>query len=216
MLRTALNRRATIRTQKTLRSKLGTLVVLTLSLGLAVTGCSADPTPEGTQSANSESVETLLTEHKLNGLEAKEIVNTLDKMPVADRPTNLMASVRPSGLIVSDGADVSGTLPLPTEEFYVSVAPYISQTHECHFHSLTTCRGELSKQPIHITITNLDTGEALVDEDTTTFDNGFIGYWIPKDIKASITITAQNKSATTQIATASEEDATCVTTMQLT
>lgn len=29
------------------------------------------------------------------------------------------------------------------DEFYVSVTPYLEQTHDCFFHSRTTCLGEL-------------------------------------------------------------------------
>lgn len=46
-------------------------------------------------------------------------------------------------------------------------------SHGCFYHSLTTCLGELDNEDIQVTITDEATGEALVDEATTTFDNGF-------------------------------------------
>ena len=49
-------------------------------------------------------------------------------------------------------------------------------SHGCFYHSLTTCLGELDNEDIQVTITDEATGEVLVDEATTTFDNGFIGF----------------------------------------
>ena len=34
----------------------------------------------------------------------------------------------------------------------------------------------------------LDTGDILIDEPRTTYDNGFLGFWLPRDITATLTI----------------------------
>ncbi|GMA34464.1 CueP family metal-binding protein [Demequina litorisediminis] len=73
---------------------------------------------------------------------------------------------------------------MPDDAFYVSLAPYVDTTHECYFHSLTTCTGEMQGEDIDVTVTDVETGEVLVDEAMTTFDNGFVGLWLPRDAEA--------------------------------
>ena len=76
-------------------------------------------------------------------------------------------------------------------------------SHDCFYHSLTTCLGELDNEDIQVTITDEATGEALVDEATTTFDNGF-GFWLPDDA------TGLTEFSNT------DDGATCVTDLRLT
>ena len=56
----------------------------------------------------------------------------------------------------------------------------------------------------------------LVDESSTTSPNGFHGMWLPRDTEVDVTITRDGKSATERLDTSDPDDATCVTTMQLT
>lgn len=104
---------------------------------------------------------------------------------------------------------------MPEDRFYLSVAPYIEQTHECYFHSLTTCTGELQNADVHVTVTDATSGEVVLDEDLTTEANGFVGIWLPRGIEANLTVTYEDASATTAISTVTDSDATCLTTMQL-
>src|SRR5690606_11584381 len=106
----------------------------------------------------------LLAEHGLDGMSGKEIVDHLDRLDGAERPTDLTASVRPEELIVSDGTEELA-VALPEDEFYLSVAPYVDSSHECFFHSLTTCQGELTEADIEVTFTTTD-GEVLLEETT--------------------------------------------------
>ena len=69
-------------------------------------------------------------------------------------------------------------------------------SHDCFYHSLTTCLGELDNEDIQVTITDEGTGEALVDEATTTFDNGFIGFWLPDDATGLIEVSYQGRTGT--------------------
>ncbi|QVQ51377.1 CueP family metal-binding protein [Spiractinospora alimapuensis] len=183
---------------------------------ITLTGCSstdAEGTAEET-SGGGEPTE-LLAEHGLDGLDGTELVDRLDTMAVSDRPTNLVASVRPDSVMVSDGiSDAEVAIDVPDDLFYVSVAPYVDQTHECYFHSLTTCLGELRDEEVEVTITDDATGEVLVEETTTTFDNGFVGYWLPRDIDATISAAHDGKSGELQIATG-DEDPTCLTELRL-
>ena len=57
-------------------------------------------------------------------------------------------------------------------------------------------------------------GEALVDEATTTFDNGF-GFWLPDDATGLIEVSYQGRTGTTEFST-TDDGATCVTDLRLT
>lgn len=148
----------------------------------------------------------------LDGMNGKEIVDHLDRLGGADRPAEIMASVRSDELLVTDGQEEVG-VELPDEEFYVSFAPYVDATHECYYHSLTTCQGELVEQDIDVTITT-DDGEVLVEETTTTFANGFVGYWLPRDVEGTLEVSYDGYAGQVPIATG-PEDPTCITTLQL-
>lgn len=58
-------------------------------------------------------------------------------------------------------------------------------------------------------------GEALVDEATTTFDIGFIGFWLPDDATGLIEVSYQGRTGTTEFST-TDDGATCVTDLRLT
>ena len=90
-----------------------------------------------------------------------------------------------------------------------------TSTHDCFYHSLTTCLGELGNEDIQVTITDEATGEVLVDEATTTFDNGFIGFWLPDDATGLIEVSYQGRTGTAEFSTA-DDGATCVTDLHLT
>ena len=124
----------------------------------------------------------------------------------------LTASVRPEELIVSDGTEELA-VALPEDEFYLSVAPYVDSSHECFFHSLTTCQGELAEADIEVTFTTAD-GEVLLEETTTTFANGFAGFWLPRDVEGVLEVTHDGRTGQVPVATG-EEDPTCLTTLQL-
>lgn len=189
------------------------LCVLAAAAVLALAGCGS-PSSVADPETSPADEPAILAEYGLAGLDGKEIVDRLERTPVDSRP-DLIASVRPGHLLLSKaGSDEQTVIDLP-DEFYLSVAPYRHRTHECHFHSLTTCRGELAGEKIHVTITNRDTGEVLVDEVTETFDNGFAGFWLPRGINATIHVRHGEYSASGEISTG-PEDATCLTTLHLT
>ena len=182
------------------------------TLALALTGCSAadpEPTADGTASQD-----TFLTTHGLADMDAVAIIDHLDRQKVTERPTDLIASVRADELLLSSG-DQEVVVDLPDNQTYVSIAPYLTSTHDCFYHSLTTCQGELDNEDIQVTITDEATGEVLVDEATTTFDNGFIGFWLPDDVTGLIKVSYQGRTGTTEFST-TDDGATCVTDLRLT
>lgn len=177
---------------------------------IALAGCAASPSPTGVDSAAQE----ILAAYGLTGLEVGDVVERLDAMPVADRPADLLASVEPDALVLRDANGREGRLPLPRDAVYISVAPFRDQTHECHFHSLTTCIGELSDTEVRITLTAAD-GTVLVDETRRTQDNGFTGLWVPRGIEATLNVESAGFTGAVPISTTSPDDPTCITDLQL-
>jgi hypothetical protein len=166
----------------------------------------------GTTEAESSGVEGRLAAYDLDGLAADRIVDELDRLPLAERPDDLMASVRVDQLVLSDGQEELA-MELPEDRFYVSVAPFVEQTHECFYHSLTTCTGELGGEEVQVTIVD-DAGEVLVDEQATTYDNGFVGFWLPREVAGTIRVSYDGLEGEADFST-TDDGATCVTTLQL-
>lgn len=189
------------------------LAAALLAAGLALAGCTAAP-PSSDRSDGTGGAGELLAAYELTDLDAAEVIERLDTMPVADRPSGLLASVQPDALVLRDDSDREARLPMPDDQVYVSVAPFLEQTHECHFHSLTTCLGELSDAEIRVTLTG-DDGAVLIDETRTTYDNGFVGLWVPRGIDASLEIEHDGRTGTVPVSTRTDQDATCITTLQL-
>lgn len=159
------------------------------------------------------SAEALLADLDLADSDVTGVIDHLDRLPVDERPTDLMASVQPDELVLTDGQK-EATMTLPEGKSYVSIAPFVDETHDCFYHSLTTCLGELSGKGVEVMITDSATGETVVDESTTTFDNGFVGFWVPSGITATIEVTAEGKTGTTEFSTKSDGP-TCVTDLKL-
>lgn len=179
---------------------------------LALAGCTA--TESDAENTATISQADFLAAHDLEGKDVREIITELDQTPKAERPTELMASIGIDELLLSDNnGEIS--LPMPTDKTYVSIAPYVSQTHDCYYHSLTTCTGELDNQQVHVTFRDDATGQTLIDEAVTTYDNGFAGFWVPKGTVGTIEVDYEDKKATTGFSTEAD-GATCVTTLQLT
>ncbi len=167
--------------------------------------------PAGRASAGTTTAD-LLAAHGLAGKTPTQVVEALDRDP-SPRPRPLRASVRPGEVVFDDGAR-QATLPLPSDRFYLSIAPYERRTHECFHHNLGTCQGELVNATLHVTITD-EHGRALVDRDMTTYANGFVGFWLPKGIRGTVTVAKDGKAGRVPIAT-SESSPTCLTTVRLT
>ncbi len=197
------------------RSRTALLTAVSLLSFGTLAGCaaatgSAPPAPGASQAVAGDA-DSLLAAHGLTGLSPREVVEAMDKEPAA-RPLPLRASVRYDEVMLDDGT-TQASLPLEGDDFYLSVAPYATQTHECYFHNLGTCQGELASTEVHVTITSED-GETLVDEDATTYANGFVGFWIPKDIKGTVKITQDGRTGEVPFSS-DAEGATCLTTLQV-
>lgn len=193
---------------------------------MLVAGCSAPTgdTGEGTDGAHGSHAgpgldistkqvepETLLSGYDVDAQDARAVVEALDSTH-DDREQGLIGSVGYHDIVLAS-ADGLATLPTPEDEFYLAVAPFETTTHQCFEHNLAGCQGELVETAVQVTVTGAD-GEVLVDEEKTTYANGFFGLWLPKDIEGTILVEVDGKTATTDFATG-PDDPTCLTTMRL-
>lgn len=124
------------------------------------------------------------------------------------------ASITSHELIVNESEEITRSYPLPSDEFFVSIAPFIESTHECAIHSLTGCQGELVEKEFDVYIED-ENGQIVIDEKMTSLENGFIDLWLPRDQNFQVKITYDGKTVASTLSTF-EGDNTCITTMHLT
>jgi len=159
-------------------------------------------------------VTDFLTDNDLGGKTTTQIIDHLDQLGGEARPTNYMASIRADELLfITEDAEYE--MEMPADEFYVSIAPFREETHPCTFHSLTTCQGELTGEDFQVKVVD-DAGTVILDEARTSFENGFIGLWLPRDISGTIEITDSAGESGVVEFTTDASGATCITTLQLT
>ena len=142
----------------------------------------------------------------LEGLSVEEMVETLDRQTL--NPELISAGILERELIITT-EDGSNTYPVDDELFYLSIAPYINNTHPCHNHNLVTCRNELANETIDVLITTVD-GDIIVDETVELFDNGFYGFWLPADKALNLTVHYGDLSVETVVETF-DDSGTCLT-----
>lgn len=181
---------------------------LAAAVALAVTGCATVKTEDNAEASHA----VPLVRHGLAGLDAREMIERLDTMPVAERPADLLASVQPESLVLTSD-DQTTSVAMPDDEFYLALAPYEDRTHECYFHSLTTCLGEMQNEEVRVFVTD-QTGGTVLDETRTTYDNGFLGIWLPRGLSGVLTVEHAGKTATSPISTG-DDDLTCLTSLRL-
>ncbi|MGP4072739.1 CueP family metal-binding protein [Piscibacillus sp. B03] len=142
-------------------------------------------------------------------MDVKEVVNDYS----TDEITEGSASITAEELIIQDENGQEKTYDLPKDEFFVSIAPFVNQTHPCTNHSLTGCQGEMVEETFSVHIEDQD-GQVIVDDEVKTFKNGFFDLWLPRDKTYNVTIKHGDKVVEQEISTF-ESDGTCITTMQL-
>jgi hypothetical protein len=187
------------------------------ALALAfVAGCGTAETPTADApaapaAAAGSQAGAILDKLGLAGKDATQVVDALDQK-TGERQRDIFASVRYDQLVLKDGGTET-SLPISGDRFYLSVAPYVDQTHECFYHSLTTCRGELADQTVDVKIVD-SAGKTLVDGPAKTYSNGFVGFWLPRDITGTITVSYDGRTATSAISTGKDAP-TCLTTLKM-
>ena len=195
-----------------------TALAVFLAVSGLLAGCAADEgaAPAAPAVGGESAAAGPIAAAGFEGEDARTIVDRLDALPEDERPGDFVASVRPDELVISDAQQRSESLPMPDDAFYLSAAPYRSTHHDCFYHSLTTCHGELGGETVHVTVANAATGETVIDEDRQVQPNGFVGLWLPRGIdEGTITITSGAERASASISTSNPDDATCLTTLRL-
>ncbi|KAB2330074.1 CueP family metal-binding protein [Bacillus mesophilum] len=144
--------------------------------------------------------------------EAKDIKELIKSYSTSDMGED-SASITSHDLIVAKSDGSKHSYELPKDEFFVSIAPYINETHPCALHNLTGCQGEMANEKFAVYIED-EEGNAVVDEVMKSHDNGFIDLWIPRDQTYKISIAYKGKKADSTISSF-KGDHTCITTMQL-
>lgn len=194
------------------KTRISSALALLAASALLLSACAGTAPKDNADKGTQDSA--ILTEFQIDGHSTKELIVYLDEIPVSERPEGLGTSIKADRLELSSASGLNESIQLPDDEFYLSFAPYLNKTHDCFFHNPTGCIGELANEPFQVEITDLESGEVLVSDELTSFDNGFIGVWLPRDIQAKLSVTHQDGAVETIIGTTAE-DPTCLTTIQL-
>jgi len=149
---------------------------------------------------------------ELQHSESDDIKSLVETLTLGDF-TETSASITSHELIINEQGKKETVYDLPDDEFFVSIAPFVSETHPCDIHSLTGCQGELVEEEFDIVIVD-ENGEVILDDTLASYANGFIDLWLPRNQTFHVTIEQDGKMAEQQIPTF-EGDQTCITTMQL-
>lgn len=190
------------------------LALVTIAMSALFAGCAAVQPAHDAEPVAGVVLGDALAEAGFDGSDPRAVVNSLDALALDERPEGLIVSVMPDELIVQPEQPGERRISLSEESFYLSVAPYVSQTHPCTFHSLTTCVGEQRNQAVQVRVVDSGTGEVYLDEARTTFDNGFTGLWLPRDKHVTVTMAMGNQVGSVSTSTGAG-DPTCLTTLRL-
>src|SRR5699024_3917490 len=140
----------------------------------------------------------------------KELVHEYSVGDIKDET----ASITSEELIVTNNDESETVYALHEDEFFVSIAPFINETHPCTNHSLTGCQGEMVEEEFDIYIEDME-GNVVFEDILKTEANGFIDLWLPRNKTYNIIINHNEKKVESEFSTF-EQDGTCITTMQLT
>ncbi|MDI6452782.1 CueP family metal-binding protein [Peloplasma aerotolerans] len=177
------------------------IIILSIVIGVIALIVIASPNQES----------KLLKTYGINNLSTQKMVESLEKQTI--NPEALIASISATTLTLTTPNQVY-TYQVPNTLFYLSVAPYINNTHPCGTHNLTTCRGELANETFEVRVVT-QSGLIILHENITTNDNGFMGIWLPRNIEGTIEVNYQGMLSSYEISTSIDSD-TCLTTMRLT
>ncbi|QHS24205.1 hypothetical protein GWK91_15435 [Virgibacillus sp. MSP4-1] len=170
-------------------------IIVTLLVAVVLAACSSNSNEE---TKNNQEVDI------------KKIVQDYS----TDEITAQSASITSEQLIVTDNNGDESTYSLPEDEFFVSIAPFINETHPCTNHSLTGCQGELANKDFEIYIEDMD-GNVILDETRNSGSNGFVDLWLPREQTYRVKINFEGKQVESEVSTF-KNDGTCITSMQLT
>lgn len=175
--------------------KKGLLIISFILLTVVAVACNNDNNNSASNEAGTQNIKEKVHAYSVGSFE------------------DVSASITSEELIVTD-AGKKTSFDLPEDEFFVSIAPFIENTHECAIHSLTGCQGELVEKTFDVLIQD-EEGTVVIDDTITSLENGFIDLWLPRDRTYQVKIEYDGKTAESEIGTFKDSN-TCITTMQLT
>ncbi|GAA5192889.1 CueP family metal-binding protein [Ferrimonas gelatinilytica] len=119
--------------------------------------------------------------------------------------------------IFEDGTEAS--VAIPEDQFFLSIAPWMTFTHPCGNHVPTGCTGELIGERMHMSAVDMDSGEEILNQMVTTQHDGFIDFWVPAKRRLAFTFHYEHPEfglmEATEVLPTFEDSRTCITTMQL-
>lgn len=154
-----------------------------------------------------ENQERVLAAYGLDDLTVTELIEKLENDSL---PDNVSASVYHDHMNLYIDNKLY-TYRLPSDVLYISFAPYYNYTHDCYFHSLTGCVGEMVDEDIIVRL--YDEDDNLIEETIkSTGHDGFIGLFLTSNVEYRIEIEHEGlvKSFSVQALT----DQTCYTGMR--
>lgn len=157
---------------------------------------------------NMQKEETALP--SVDHINVKQLVEDLGSGKVPAQSASIDA--RTLTVVGNDGQ--TADYDLPEDAFFLSIAPYVEQTHPCEIHSLTGCQGEMKNEDFLVTILDSEGNTLMKDSSLKTASNGFVDIWLPRDRSFLVKMVHDGKVAEAQISTY-DQDNTCITTMQL-
>ena len=107
----------------------------------------------------------------------------------------------------------AATVPLD-DEFFLSIAPWLTFTHPCSNHVPTGCTGELKEVSMMMTVKDVQTGETVMNGMVRTQKDGFIDLWLPRNKAFDVSFSYQGLMSTERLTT-NNSSRTCITTMKL-
>lgn len=144
--------------------------------------------------------------------DVEDIKGLVHSYSIGQFSDDVSASITSHELIVNENGEEE-IYDISAEDFFVSIAPFKTTTHECAIHSLTGCQGELVEDTFQVHIED-EQGEVIIDEEMSTLANGFIDLWLPRERTYHVRFEQDDYLAEGEISTF-ENDDTCITTMQL-
>ncbi len=175
-------------------------VALGVVSALALSGCSAFAGHARDQDGAEDDL--------LVGKSPTGIIHELSRLPIGDRPADLTAVVHPHHLVLTQG-EFDVRMTLPEGQFYLAVAPYIGRAPECHHHDLTSDLGPLPGARLEVRVVEAGSGEVLVERSGVIADNGFIGFWLPRDTAGTVEVSTSAFVGSVEFAT-NDDDPTCL------
>ncbi|MXR67693.1 MULTISPECIES: CueP family metal-binding protein [Shewanella] len=161
--------------------------------------------------------QTLIDAKSFKQLSYKEAV--LEAHKLYKNNQGIMVKVLPNEVIASFADGTSATVGIPKDKFFLSIAPFLTNTHPCTNHVPTGCTGELVGEKMHMSAVDVNTGEEILNQMVTTQHDGFIDFWVPRNRELAFTFHYGDKNGiyreAKEVLSTYGNSRTCITTMQL-